>query len=269
MCPRNTEQSPPAAPGSPSPEILYEDNHLLCVYKPSGLLSQSGPEGGQDLLTLCREYVRARYEKPGQVYLGLVHRLDRATAGPMLFARTSKAAARLSEQFRQREVAKDYHALVNGRIRPPAAELRHFVAKDEGRRLSRVVSESTAGAREARLRYETLGTASVSKRALNELLFPEENDRDHVAHPDTKQHEISIVSVELLTGRFHQIRCQMSSIGHPLLGDVKYRSGFALRHHGLALECVRLEFTHPVKKETIVLHGKRLLENAFRRIAPG
>ena len=259
-------QTDSAAPGPHNLDILFEDNHLLCVHKPSGLLSQSGPEGGADLLSLCREYVRVRYAKPGEAYLGLVHRLDRATAGPMLFARTSKAAARLSEQFRQREVAKDYHALMAGTLTPESGELKHVLAKDERLRMARVVAAGAPGAREALLRYESLGTRLVSKRALNELLYPEPEDGTHEAHPDTKQHEVSLVSIELLTGRFHQIRCQFSAVGHPVLGDVKYRSRFALRNHGLALECVRLQFTHPVKKEAIVLEGKRTLEAAFRQL---
>ncbi len=258
---RATQNEPPGPL-----EVLFEDNHLLCVYKPSGLLSQSGPEGAPDLLSLCREYVRERYNKPGAVYLGLVHRLDWGTSGPMVFARTSKAAARLSEQFRSREIAKDYQALVTGRPAPPAGELRDFLIKEERMRLARIVPPETRGAREALLSYQTRGTRLVSKRRLNELLFPEPSDSEHAEHPETKLHEVSLVDVELLTGRFHQIRCQLAHRGHPILGDAKYHSRFALRGQRLALECVRLEFEHPVKSEAIVLAGRALLQQAFERI---
>lgn len=252
--------------GNCAPEILFEDNHLLCIYKPAGLLSQSDDSGAPDALSACRQYVGLRYKKPGDVYLGLVHRLDRSTAGPMVLARTSKAAARLSEQFRTRDTAKLYHALVAGTPAPKKGELRDWMRKDPKTRTARAATPKDRDAQEARLLYRVLEQGMCSKRMLNRLLFWQTGDETYQEDPRTKQHPFCLVEVELQTGRFHQIRFQMAKLGHPILGDIKYRSDFKLREHGLALECVSLEFEHPVQHTKMSFPGRRFLADAMQRL---
>jgi len=246
-----------------TPRILYEDNHLLAVLKPPGLLSQADAGGRPDLLNLCKEYIKTKYEKPGEVYLGLVHRLDLAVGGPMIFARTSKAARRLAEQFRNRQTNKIYHAAVEGVWEEQEGELRDYTRKDARRRLALPAAAGEDGAREAALEYRLLARARVEKRRFNNLFIPEHGDGDWTSHPEQKKIEISLLEIRLLTGRFHQIRFQLSKRGHPLLGDVKYRSGCKLREGRIALEEVSLSFLHPVKKTPLVLEGPRRLQEVF------
>jgi 23S rRNA pseudouridine1911/1915/1917 synthase len=200
-------------------QILHEDNHLLAVAKPANLLVQGDRTGDETLLDLARSYLRDRYHKPGNIYLGLVHRLDRPVTGVVLLARTSKAASRLSRQFREGSVRKIYWAVVQGAVRPPAAELGHHLASAaDDRGVTRASHEAFAGSRPARLRYHVL---------------IREDDR-------------SLLEIELLTGRRHQIRAQLALAGWPVLGDVKY--GARPRPHpgGIALHARRLVVAHPV-----------------------
>ena len=201
--------------------VLYEDNHLLVVDKPPGILSQSDGTGSPDLISECRRYIKEKYNKPGNVYLGLVHRLDRGTAGVMVFARTSKAASRLSRQFRERKVEKTYHALVEGRMLPPEGLLEDHIVKDESRRVALPARPGEPGARLARLKYRTI----------------------------RHQGEFSLVEVELFTGRFHQIRFQFSRRGFPLFGDQKYGSNRRDPGAFPALRACRIGIFHPVTGE--------------------
>jgi len=206
---------------SPDLDILYEDNHLLVVNKPAGLPTQGVASDAESLVHLAKESLKQRYDKPGNVYLGVVSRLDAVVSGVVVLARTSKAAARLSEQFRGRSVEKTYWAVTAG-VPGKAGELVDWVAKDESQQRMAVVARSVAGAQEAVLHYR--------------LLRPVERGM--------------LVEVRLITGRKHQIRLQLSNAGHPVLGDKKY--GSALRFSpGIALHARRLVIDHPTRHEPI------------------
>lgn len=205
----------------PDIPILYEDNHLLALNKPAGVLSQEDYSGDSDILTLGREYLRREYNKTGNIYLGLLHRLDRPVGGVMLLAKTSKAAARMSAQIRQREIQKRYLAVVEGT--PPANGLfSHYLCKDEKTNTVSVCKARDRGAKEAELTY-----------------FTEE-----------KKNNLSLVSISLITGRAHQIRVQFSHEGYPLAGDSKYGRK---RDHPIALFAHKLIFSHPIKQESLTI----------------
>ena len=187
-------------------KVLYEDNHIIVVEKPFNIPVQEDESGDADLLNMVKEYVRVKYNKPGEAYIGLVHRLDRVAGGVMVFARTSKAASRLSEQVRNRTFEKEYLTIVEGDIRSDSSELVDFLRKDGNTNTVYVVQSAAQGAKEARLRYDLL----ESKNGLN------------------------LLRVDLLTGRPHQVRVQFSSRGNPILGDGKYRSSFQSKK-GIAL----------------------------------
>ncbi len=205
-------------------EVLYEDNHLLAVVKPAGLATMGTPPGKQTLLSLAREYVKRRYDKPGNVYLGVMSRLDAPTTGVVLLARTSKAARRLTEQFRSRSVEKLYWALVEGHIQPKRGNCEDWVGQDERHRRMHIVGPTIPGAKQARLAYRRLQVIA----------------------------EDSLLEVELETGRKHQIRLQLSDRGYPILGDRKYGS---VRRWplGIALHARRLVVQHPVRDERLEL----------------
>lgn len=202
--------------------ILYEDNHLLVVVKPPNLLSQGDSTGDKDLLTLMKEYIRDTYNKPGNVYLGLVHRLDRPVGGVMVFAKTSKAASRLSEQIREGKFGRSYLAIVEGHPKPMQGSLRNYLLKDQKTNLVKVVKPGVPGAQEAWLDYQTLDMTSTH----------------------------SLVQILLRTGRSHQIRVQMAEIGHPLFGDQRYGPRNNQRQQ-ICLWAERIAFIHPVTKERV------------------
>lgn len=208
---------------SASVNVLYEDNHCLVLAKPAGLLMAGDETGDETLLDLGRLYIAEKYSKPGNVYLGVVHRLDRPVSGVALLARTSKAAGRLSAQFREGLVRKIYLAWVAGVPRSDSELLTDYLVKDEQRNVSRTASATTAGAREARLEYRVLKTAGRQ----------------------------SLLEVRLLTGRPHQIRVQLSSRGWPILGDVKYGGPHCANPRALALHASSLTFQHPTRNEDI------------------
>lgn len=206
--------------------VIYEDNHLLAVAKPAGLLSQGDDSGDLSLVDLARAYLKERYAKPGNVYVGLVHRLDRNASGVVVLARTSKAAARLSAGFRDERVDKLYLAVCGGEPEPPVGTLRHWLAAAGDRQgITRVASAPFAGARDSRLDYRVL-----------------ESSGGH-----------SLLEVAPITGRRHQIRAQLAAAGHPLLGDVKYGSPRRLPDHRVALHARRLTIAHPVGGTELVL----------------
>lgn len=209
--------------------VLFEDNHILALEKPPGVLTQSDRTGDQSLLEMGKAYLKEKYSKPGAVFLGMVHRLDRPTGGVLLFCRTSKAAARVSEQFRARSVEKRYLALCQGVPHKQNGNLAHSLWHDEEKRVSRVVPAGHPGAREARLSYQVL------------------------AHREGQ----ALLSVQLETGRKHQIRCQLSAAGYPLSGDRKYGGG---GQGGAVVEAIglwacRLVIQHPVSKQPLTLHS--------------
>ena len=195
-------------------EILYEDNHIIVVFKPINILSQSDITHDIDMLTMIKEYIKEKYHKPGNVYLGLVHRLDRVTSGVMVFAKTSKAASRLSNEIRNNNIKKDYLAIIHGKINSRGVYEDYLLKKDD---FSTVVDKS---GKYAKLNYELLE-------------YDKEND-------------LSLVNVHLETGRHHQIRVQFSNRGYPLLGDKRYGKD---TYDELGLCAYHLSFTHPVTKE--------------------
>lgn len=198
-------------------EVLYEDNHLLAVSKPAGLATMGTPAGKPTLLSVAKEYIKQRYHKPGNVYLGVVSRLDAPVTGLVLLARTSKAARRLTELFRRGEVEKVYWAIVEDTLRPTSGACVDWVGKDERHRRMHIVGPTLPGAQEARLAY----------RRLAQL-----------------RHD-SLLEVRLETGRKHQIRLQLAHRGHPILGDRKYGSRRSWPA-GIALHGRRLVIRHPV-----------------------
>jgi 23S rRNA pseudouridine1911/1915/1917 synthase len=200
----------------PPLEVLYEDNHLLAVNKPAGLPTMGTPGGRPTLLTVAKEYVKARYQKPGNVYLGVMSRLDAPVTGVVLLARTSKAAARLTEQFRSHTVQKTYWAVVEGVLEPAAGSLVDWLGHDDRHRRMHIVGRTMPDAREARLSYKRLKVIEGN----------------------------SWLEVELETGRKHQIRLQLAHHGHPIIGDRKYgsRESFPI---GIALHARRLVVSHP------------------------
>ncbi len=206
-------------------QILYEDNHLLAVVKPTGLATMGLPGGHGTLLEMARQYVKKRYKKPGNAYLGVVSRLDVPVSGVVLFARTSKAARRLTEQFRSRAVRKSYWAMVEGKMEPATDECVDWISREqEGRPC--IVSRPGVGAKEARLVYRRLKVLAG----------------------------ISLLEIELKTGRKHQIRLQLAHRGHPILGDRKYGSRREFPA-GIALHARSLVVAHPVKHEPVVLEA--------------
>ncbi len=199
-------------------EILYLDNHLLVAVKPSGVLAQGDSSGDPDFLSQAKQYLKVRFNKPGNVFVGLVHRLDRPVSGVVVFARTSKAAGRLSAQFRDRTVVKEYLAMTEGRITEKMI-LRHYLKKDRFR--TRVVRPTVSGAREA-----------ISE-----------------CTPILVVGKWSLVHVLLKTGRWHQIRAQLAEIKHPIVGDTKYGAEPWSKTGIMALHCWRMSLVHPVTKE--------------------
>ena len=206
-------------------KVLYEDNHIIVVIKPYNIPSQSDKTNDIDMLSLVKEYIKEKYQKPGNVYVGLVHRLDRPVGGIMVFAKTSKAASRLSESIRNKSFSKTYLAVVNGKFEKQNGILENYLWKDEALNMSKVVSKDKKGAKLARLTYEVLA---------------EKND-------------LSLVKINLETGRHHQIRVQFSNAGHSLYGDQKY--GKDSMGKQIALWAYRLEFKHPVKDEIMKLEA--------------
>ena len=200
-------------------EVLYEDNHIIVVVKPPNILSQADNTKDLDMLTIIKKYLKEKYDKPGNVYLGLVHRLDRPVSGIMVFAKTSKAASRLSDQVRTHTLKKTYLAIVNGIVKKDEEELVNYIVKqsDNGSKIS-VKQEGKI----AKLKYKVL-----------ERNFDE---------------NLSLVKIYLETGRHHQIRVQMANIGHSLYGDQRYGKQDKKQ---IALFSNSLEFIHPVKKEVI------------------
>lgn len=203
-------------------DILHEDNHLLVVNKPAGIATMGVTDDEPSVVQVAKEYLKEKYQKPGNVYLGVVSRLDALVSGVLVLARTSKAAARLAEQFRERETTKIYWAIVERLPRGATGELVHWMRKDERQQRMVVIAANATGAQEARLRFRPL-----QKLACGELL-----------------------EIELLTGRKHQIRLQLSTAGAPILGDRKYDSEKPFPH-GIALHARQLTITHPTTKEEL------------------
>ncbi len=204
-------------------KILYEDNHIIVVVKEPGIPSQADKTKDADMLTIIKQYLKEKYNKPGNVYLGLVHRLDRSVGGVMVFAKTSKAASRLSEQIREKQFRKNYIAVVKGKFNNLKGFMQDYLVKDERMNKSFVASKEHKNAKFSELEYEV-------------IKYDERTN-------------MSLVKIDLKTGRHHQIRVQFSSRGHSLCGDTKY--GTRSRSKQLALWAYKLRFYHPTTKEEL------------------
>ena len=199
--------------------ILYEDNQVIVVFKPRGMLSQADGTKSPDILSILKQYIKEKYNKPGEVYLGLLHRLDRNTSGVMVFARTSKAAARLSDDIsKHNSFEKYYMAVIDGYLKNKEGILQDMLYWDE--RQKKAFIKNHKDSKEAKLKYNVIR---------------ESNNK-------------SLLDITLYTGRHHQIRCQLSHIGHPIIGDVKYGSKIQMGNF-YALTSYKLTFIHPTLKE--------------------
>jgi 23S rRNA pseudouridine1911/1915/1917 synthase len=204
--------------------VVYEDNHLLIVNKTAGLLVQGDKTGDVTLLDLAKDYIKDKYEKPGDVFLGLVHRLDRPVSGLVVLARTSKSLERMSELFRRRDIQKTYWAIVKDRPEARRGKLTHWLVKDEARNVVKAYDYEVPGSQKAELTYQVLG--------------------------ELNRH--TLIEVNPVTGRPHQIRVQLAAMGCPIRGDVKY--GFPKENPdgSINLHARRLYFMHPVRKEPVI-----------------
>ena len=208
-------------------KVICEDNHIIVVEKPVNIPSQGDKTGDIDLLTMVKQYIKEKYQKPGNVYVGLVHRLDRPVGGVMVFAKTSKAAGRLSNQVREKQFQKTYLTIVNGKMDQKQDTLEDYLLKDERNNKSKVVKEGIKNSKLAILDYEV-------------LKYAEELD-------------LSVLKIHLHTGRHHQIRVQLSSRNHSIYGDQKYGG----RGHGkqLTLWAYKLQILHPISNEKMIFYS--------------
>lgn len=204
-------------------QILFEDNHLLIINKQSGQLVQGDKTGDQSLLDSLKKYIKVKEHKPGNVFLGLVHRIDRPTSGCVIYAKTSKALTRLTVMVKSREIKKTYWAVVPKTEIPKSQKLKHYLKKNEKNNKSTVFPKPTDGAKEAILNYNIIKVLD----------------------------NFQLLEIDLETGRHHQIRAQLSKIGAPIKGDLKYGAARSNPDGGIHLHARKLEFKHPVSQELI------------------
>lgn len=202
-------------------KVIYEDNHLLVVEKPVNILSQGDDTNDKDMVNLLKQYVKEKYNKPGNVFIGLVHRLDRPVGGVMVFAKTSKAASRLSEQVRNKTFKKVYRAIIHGKMDKKESTLRDYLYKNKKTNMVSVVNKNHKEAKDAELSYKTLN----------------------------KENGFSLVEINLKTGRPHQIRVQFASRKHPLFGDQRYGQDVNKVGQQISLWSYKIEIQHPTTKE--------------------
>lgn len=208
-------------------KVLYEDNHVIVVIKPAGIPVQQDKSNDLDMLTMVKHYLEQKYNKDN-AYVGLVHRLDRMVAGVMVFAKTSKAASRLSDSIRKKEVEKRYYAILNGNLENQGINvLENYLFKNQRINMSRVVESTKKNAKLAILEYQIIKTFEYNNKIY------------------------TLVDIDLKTGRHHQIRVQFQNIGHPLYGDIKYGQKINKVGQKLALFSYYLKFKHPVKNENL------------------
>jgi 23S rRNA pseudouridine1911/1915/1917 synthase len=208
-------------------EVIYEDNHLLVVNKAPGILVQGDVTGDVPLAELCKRYVGARYNKPGAVFMGVVHRIDRPVSGVVVLARTSKALERMNALFRENQTKKTYWAITENKPPEESGTLIHWLKKDERKNKTTAFTRETTGALRSELSYRIIG------------------------HREGEW----LLLVNPLTGRPHQIRVQLASMGCPIKGDIKYGYPTPYEDGSIALHARRLEFVHPVKKERMILEA--------------
>ncbi|MEG1617876.1 MAG: RluA family pseudouridine synthase [Bacteroidales bacterium] len=206
-------------------EVIYEDNHIIAVSKTCNEIVQGDKTGDEPLSETLKRWLKEKYDKPGNVFVGVTHRLDRPTSGIVLFAKTSKALTRLNEMFRKGEVKKTYWALVKTSNIAPEAELTHYLVRNEKQNKSYAYDMEKPNSKKAILHYKELA----------------------------RSERYSLLEVDLKTGRHHQIRCQLSKIGAPIKGDLKYGFDRSNPDGGISLHARRVQFIHPVSKEEVVI----------------
>lgn len=219
-------------------QVVYEDNHIIIVYKESGEIVQGDKTGDTPLAETVKAYIKEKYAKPGAVFLGVVHRLDRPVSGLVVFARTSKALSRLNDMFRKGEVHKTYWALVQNQPALPEGTLEHWLTRNEKQNKSYAYPHEVPGSKKAILKYRLIG----------------QSERYY------------LLEINLLTGRHHQIRCQLSAMGCPIKGDLKYGSKRSNADGSISLLSHRIDFIHPVSKEHIVVESPLPVDNIWQNI---
>ena len=222
-------------------KVIYEDNHIIIVAKQSGEIVQGDKTGDKPLSDTVKEYIKEKYQKPGEVFLGVVHRLDRPVSGLVVFARTSKALSRLNKMFAEGEVHKTYWAIVESdKCKVMSDELNHWLVRNEKQNKSYAYDTEKPGSKKAILKYREISRG----------------DR------------YSLLEVQLLTGRHHQIRCQLAKAGMPIKGDLKYGSPRSNPDGSISLLSRRVEFIHPVSKQQIVVEAPVPADNLWQALAP-
>ena len=208
-------------------EVVYEDNHIIIVNKQSGEIVQGDKTGDRPLSDIVKDYIKEKYQKPGAVFLGVVHRLDRPVSGLVVFARTSKALTRLNKMFAEGDVHKTYWALVKNAPQKTEDTLTHWLVRNEKQNKSYAYATEKPNAKKAILKYRLIG----------------------------KSDNYSLLEVQLMTGRHHQIRCQLAAMGCPIKGDLKYGAPRSNPDGSISLLSRRMEFIHPVSKERITVEA--------------
>ena len=221
-------------------QVVYEDNHIIIVFKQSGEIVQGDKTGDRPLSETVKEYIKAKYHKPGNVFLGVVHRLDRPVAGLVVFARTSKALARLNEMFRKGDIHKTYWAITKNMPKEPQATLTNWIVRNERQNKSYAYDREVPDSKKALLSYRVIG---------------------HTDH-------YHLLEVHLMTGRHHQIRCQLAHIGCPIKGDLKYGAQRSNPDGSISLLSHEMTFVHPVSKETVHVVAPLPDDNLWRALAP-
>lgn len=220
-------------------DVLYEDNHIIVVNKESGEIVQGDKTGDTPLSDIVKEYIKQKYQKPGNVFLGVVHRLDRPVSGLVVFARTSKALARMNEMFRTGDVHKTYWAIVQNSPEDTSATLTHWLVRNERQNKSYAYSHEVAQAKKAILSYRQIAQGQ----------------------------RYTLLEVTLLTGRHHQIRCQLAAMGCPIKGDLKYGARRSNSDGSISLMSRRVEFVHPVSKQTIRIEAPIPHDSLWQQLA--
>ena len=220
-------------------KIVYEDNHVIIASKRSGEIVQGDKTGDRTLADDVKEYIKEKYAKPGNVFLGVTHRLDRPVWGLVVFAKTSKALARLNDMFRNGEVHKTYWAICQNAPAEPEATLTHWITRNEKQNKSYAYDREVPGSKKAVLHYRTI----------------------------SRSEHYTLVEIELMTGRHHQIRCQLAKIGCPIKGDLKYGARRSNPDGSISLLARKVEFIHPVSKERICVKSQVPDDNLWREIS--
>lgn len=221
-------------------EVVYEDNHIIIVNKRSGEIVQGDKTGDKPLAETVKDYIKVKYHKPGNVFLGVVHRLDRPVSGLVLFARTSKALTRLNDLFRTGDIHKTYWAIVKNTPTQPEDTLENWIVRNEKQNKSYAHDHEVPGAKRALLSYRIIG----------------------------KTDRYTLLEIHLMTGRHHQIRCQLAHMGCPIRGDLKYGAPRSNPDGGISLMAKQIDFVHPVTKEQITIKAPTPSDALWQALAP-